>query len=207
MAFGQSTTDPAPGSDCTSQASGSSLCNPIQVKTPKGQWVNDVPAFLKYTLGYVGGLLGFIAVITVVYAGIRMITANGNEKQVSEAKQAITYAVTGFVLAVMAYAGIAAIENLIGVQKTSTPGGGLFNPFATNDLKELVKNTLQNVMGLSGLLAIGVLIWNGFRYITSRGDEHAVSAAKKGIYWGLIGLVIIIFAYVIIAATAKLLTP
>lgn len=202
LTFAQTIQTGVRGADCAGSQPSSGLCNPIQVNG-----VDDVKTFVKYTLGYVGGLLGFIAVITIVYGGIRMVTANGNDKTISEAKQTITYAIIGFVLAVLAYAGIVAVENLIGVQSTTSPANGvIFNPFGTGDLKTLVSSILRNVMGITGIIAVLMLVYNGFRYATSRGDEHQVSSAKKGIYWALIGLIIILFAYVIIAAIAKLIS-
>jgi hypothetical protein len=40
----------------------------------------------------------------------------------------------------------------------------------------------------------------------ARGDDKQVGNAKTGILWSLVGLVIILFAYVIITAVAKLIS-
>lgn len=57
----------------------------------------------------VGGIIeilltaaGFLAVIFVIVGGIRYMTSNGNSSAVADAKQTITYAIIGLVVAVTA---------------------------------------------------------------------------------------------------------
>lgn len=45
-----------------------------------------------------------LAVIMIIYGGIRYITAHGDEKQVKVAKDTIVYSVTGLIIAILAYA-------------------------------------------------------------------------------------------------------
>lgn len=45
---------------------------------------------------------GFLAVIFVIIGGIRYMTSNGNASAVADAKQTITYAIIGLVVAVTA---------------------------------------------------------------------------------------------------------
>ncbi len=189
------------GNDCG--AASNSICNPAQIDSP----AEDVPGFLIYTLQFVGGLIGFISIATLVYGGFRLVTANGNDSTITESKNTITYTVIGFILSIMAYAGVLAIEDLIGVKtiepnKNNTP----FNPFGDGvTLQNFAQSLLQGVIILSGLVALLMLIINGYRYVTARGDDKQVSKAKIGILWSLVGLVIILFAYVIIRAVANLL--
>lgn len=49
-------------------------------------------------------LVGSFAVIMIVIAGFRFVTANGDANTVSQAKNTIIYSVIGIVVAVMAYA-------------------------------------------------------------------------------------------------------
>lgn len=49
-------------------------------------------------------IIGIIAVIVIVIAGIQYATSGGNAEQSSKAKNAIIYAVVGIIVAVMAYA-------------------------------------------------------------------------------------------------------
>lgn len=45
-----------------------------------------------------------LAVIMIIYGGIRYITAHGDEKQVKVAKDTIVYSVVGLIIAIIAYA-------------------------------------------------------------------------------------------------------
>ena len=47
---------------------------------------------------------GALAVIMIIYAGIRFVTAHGDEKQVESARQTIIYSVVGLIVAILAYA-------------------------------------------------------------------------------------------------------
>ena len=52
-----------------------------------------------------------LAVIMIIYGGIRYITAHGDEKQVKVAKDTIVYSVAGLIIAILAYALVAFIFN------------------------------------------------------------------------------------------------
>ena len=49
-------------------------------------------------------IVGLLAVIMIIYAGIRFVTAHGDEKQVTGARQTIIYSVVGLIVAIVAYA-------------------------------------------------------------------------------------------------------
>lgn len=53
-------------------------------------------------------------------------------------------------------------------------------------------------LAVAGIIAVGFLIYGGFRYITSGGNEELAEAGKKAIQNSIIGLVIIILSYVIV---------
>ena len=49
-------------------------------------------------------IVGLLAVIMIIYADIRFVTAHGDEKQVESARQTIIYSVVGLIVAILAYA-------------------------------------------------------------------------------------------------------
>ena len=65
-------------------------------------------------------LIGSIAVLMLIYGGIRYTISGGNEKSVTAAKNTILYAVVGIVIAVLAFA----IVNFVITALLSTPSGG-----------------------------------------------------------------------------------
>jgi hypothetical protein len=60
-------------------------------------------------------------------------------------------------------------------------------------------------LGIAGILAILFLIYGGFRYITSAGNEEQAETAKKIILNSIIGIVVIILSYTIITVIANAL--
>ncbi|MBU0577320.1 pilin [Patescibacteria group bacterium] len=60
------------------------------------------------------GLLGLIAVGFLIYAGVMMVTAGGNEEQVTKAKKIITWALIGIVLILLSYTIVQFVTSALG---------------------------------------------------------------------------------------------
>jgi len=60
-------------------------------------------------------------------------------------------------------------------------------------------------LGIAGLVAVLFLILGGFRYITSAGNEETAENAKKIITNAIIGIVVIILAFVIVRVISNAL--
>lgn len=87
----------------------------------------------------------------------------------------------------------------------SNPNGGLFvSPFRfgpTGSFQDILITALRTIISLSGLIAILFIIIGGFYYITAGGNEKQTEVGKNYILNSIIGLVIIIMAYVILSLT------
>ncbi len=59
----------------------------------------------------------------------------------------------------------------------------------------IIKNIINLLMGFLGLLAVCLILWGGFVYMTSGGSEDKIDQAKKIIKNGVIGLLIILSAW------------
>jgi hypothetical protein len=59
-------------------------------------------------------------------------------------------------------------------------------------------NVLTLIIGLAGLVAAAVLVFNAFLYITASGDEGKVQKATKGITYAIVGLIIAAIAFLIV---------
>lgn len=66
-----------------------------------GLEMNDVIKTIITTMLFIVGIL---AVIMIIYGGIRYVTAHGDKTQVASAKDTVVYAVVGLVVAIVAYA-------------------------------------------------------------------------------------------------------
>lgn len=79
------------------------------------------------------------------------------------------------------------------------PGmSGYSNPVPLTKAEELIKNITRWFISILGSLALVMLIFSGFRYLTAGADESRATNAKKMITWTIIGLAIILGAAAIV---------
>ena len=60
------------------------------------------------------------------------------------------------------------------------------------DIRITIAKIIRAVLGLLGIIALGVMLYGGFMYMTSAGEEEKILTAKKALTNGVIGLVIIL---------------
>ena len=65
------------------------------------------------------------------------------------------------------------------------------------DPRVAVANIINIALGLLGIIAVVLIVYAGFKWMTSAGNEEAVGSAKKTLIAAVIGLVIILSAYII----------
>ena len=92
-------------------------------------------------------------------------------------------------------------QNIIPFNSTTLPGN------STTTFTFIVSYYITRILAVVGILAVGYLIFGGFRYITSGGNEESAEQAKKIITNSIIGLVIIILSFVIIIVISNALLP
>lgn len=79
--------------------------NPLQIDT--------LPQLLGTILRILFALTGMIAVVIIIVAGFRMVLASGNTDQLTKARSAITWAIVGLIVSLMAFSIVAIIQKLI----------------------------------------------------------------------------------------------
>lgn len=75
-----------------------------------------------------------------------------------------------------------------------------------NTFKDLLYYLVEISLGIVGILSIAFIIYGGFQYITSRGNEEQASAGKKTLTSAIIGLVIVILSFTIVTVIYNTLT-
>lgn len=66
-----------------------------------------------------------------------------------------------------------------------------------SNIENFIRSIIMVFAGLAGLVATGFLVAGGFIYITSSGNPEHLDRGKRTITWSLIGLAIVIGAFVI----------
>lgn len=63
---------------------------------------------------------------------------------------------------------------------------------------EVANSVIEIVIGLIGVLAVFVMIYGGFIFLTSTGDASKVAKGRNILIYGVVGLVVAILAYAIV---------
>lgn len=93
----------------------------------EGSKAQDVQGYFRnkaipgFTAGFIG-LIGGMAIIALVWSGIRFISAGGEEEAITSAKKTATWAIAGFAIAILSYAIISIITS-IKYPTGTTPAG------------------------------------------------------------------------------------
>lgn len=66
---------------------------------------------------------------------------------------------------------------------------------SNNDPRETVARLINTAMLFLGIIAVGIVLLGGFKWMTGGGNEDKVSEAKKLMSAGVIGLIIILSAW------------
>ena len=78
---------------------------------------------------------------------------------------------------------------------------GSKSPGAANNGDDLISDTskiINVVLGVLGVVAVAVVIYGGFLFLTAQGDPGKIKKGKDSITWGIIGLIIALLSWSII---------
>ena len=67
----------------------------------------------------------------------------------------------------------------------------------TQDVRQTIGKIINVALSLLGVIVLVIIIYGGFLWMTAGGNDEKVGEAKKWIFGGIIGLVIILSAYAI----------
>ncbi|MDD4352125.1 MAG: pilin [Candidatus Gracilibacteria bacterium] len=70
----------------------------------------------------------------------------------------------------------------------------------TTDIQEIASNFINWILGFVGLIAVIMFIYAGFLYLTAGGNDENTGKAKKIMMYTIIGIILIMLAYTIVAA-------
>lgn len=68
----------------------------------------------------------------------------------------------------------------------------------------VLQNVINAALVLSAVVAVILIIYSGFQYVTSSGDKEKVDGARKRLTYAIIGLIFIILSYTILTIFSQL---
>lgn len=98
---------------------------------------------------------------------------------------------------------------------TNTPAGGLLTGLDTCintgnctlcELLSVASNAVNILLGLAGSIALGMLLWNAFRLVSSRGNAEAIKAGKEGVWKLAIGFFFLMLSWELVILTIRLMS-
>lgn len=69
---------------------------------------------------------------------------------------------------------------------------------ADEDPNVLIKNLINTLLFIVGILSVAMLIYGGIRYTTSAGNSAAITGAKNTIIYSIVGLVVSFLAFAVV---------
>lgn len=84
----------------------------------------------------------------------------------------------------------------------NTAAGGA-QPDAEKRVSNIIRTIITLLGALVGIAAVIMIIFGGFRYVTSGGDPNKVASAKNTLLYALIGVIVAALAAVIVQFVLK----
>ena len=74
-------------------------------------------------------------------------------------------------------------------------GYGEATGLGSQDPRETAANIIRSALGLLGIVAVVIVLWGGVLWMTAGGSDEKVGTAKKILFSGIIGMIIILSAF------------
>lgn len=155
--------------------------------------ISTIQTVIFQMIDVVKYMLGSLAVLVMAILGIRLTVSTKSEEKITEAKTHLTYLLIGFVLIMIADYFVANVLYGAEGEVLATEESARF--FSRQGSLEL-QRIYTGVETFVGVIAVLVIIINGFRIVVSAGEE--IDTQKKAIMWAVVGLVIIGIAELVI---------
>lgn len=97
----------------------------------------------------------------------------------------ILFALSAFALPV----AVGAQTDVFGLKYGESTGLG------NQDPRETAAAIIRAALGILGIVAVVIVLWGGVLWMTAGGNDDRVATAKKILFSGLIGLIIILSAF------------
>jgi hypothetical protein len=153
---------------------------------------------VEIILVFIKWLLGGLATLFLVRAGLNLVIKGGNEEALELNKKIIGWSFFGLVFVLIATPFVNDV--FFKIDDTRFPGVESVTPFIESNrlIKELVGAT-NLTLTIAGPFAILSLIAGGVLYVFANGEDEKIERAKKIMLWSIIGLIIMYGAFGIVS--------
>ena len=85
-----------------------------------------------------------------------------------------------------------------GSNESGGSSSGICGAASSDEAPDIVKNIINTMLVVLGMIAVIMIVIGGIRYATSNGDSSQVKAAKDTILYAVVGLVVAIMSFAIV---------
>ena len=162
---------------------------------PRNADLRDIIKILVWIINWALAFAAGIAAVFIVVNGYQYVLAAGNPEKLEKAKMGLTWAITGFILAISAYAIVLLLQQTLGAKQVVTD---FANPDGPDKAGNVLTGLIQLVLAFGGAVAVLFMILGGFRYITSGGNPELADKAKKTLLYSVIGLTVVMSCFALL---------
>lgn len=166
-------------------------------------------------------LAGMVALLFLIWGGIRYMTARGDPKAVESAKGVITSAIIGVLIVLFSatlfyffsaslnfdiFSSVSfstTVHAQVNIGDTVLFGSGTIGD-AFSNIGELFTNIIRLALFIAALVFLAMIIWGGLRYLNAGGDPKNADAARSTLTNAVIGLLIVLLSLAIIEIITRL---
>lgn len=162
----------------------------------------------RIVLNIIDIVLQIIAYCTagyIIYGGFKYLTSAGDSSRIVAGRKIITNALIGLVISFMSIGIVNLVSSKIGITgalaSCSNPSSTQLDPNCvgvnTLEATNVVNGVLNTAYFAAGITGVIVIIISAFFYVTSNGDSSKTKRAKDGILYAVVGLVVVMVAFII----------
>ncbi len=185
----------------------------LEVPLNSGQTsATSLSQYIKMVFIFGLGLVGVVALFAVVYSGFRYLVAGSSDTRRQESKRGIWAAVSGLIILLFSYLILATINpQLVSLQEpnlnqqttvSSAAPYGLEMPLSPSanptNPADYIRTFFIFGLGIVGLAALFGIVYGGFVYFLSAGNQAMKTHGRRWILSALSGLVLLLCSYAIL---------
>lgn len=139
---------------------------------------------------FFAAIVAITCTVAIIFGGIMYALAAGDEQRAARAKKIILFAIIGLIIAINAGVLTGLVRDVAG--DPEGPGVG------ADPLISLIGRIGIVILAPLALIATAAVIYGGYIYITSGGEEDKARRGKQTITYALIGIFIVLISALIV---------
>lgn len=153
---------------------------------------NPLPGFVTLAAALLLEIASGLAVVFVVIGGAQMVLNFGDESAATKGRKGVIYALGGFAIALSSQA----IVSFVVARATYID--------ATAPHLSLMRITVQSMLIVFNTVFALMMLFFGFKLVLARGQQSEFDSSRQGIFWSIIGALLVNLSYALVRATAGL---